>query len=97
MASESDDIIREAAELVKARSPLDAALSAPGSWRAIGLDLQYPAQLVVRLRPAGDGEVDVEIFTFGNLLASERLRKYRSAERLAEQVEDVHHRALDRD
>jgi hypothetical protein len=56
--------------------------------------LQYPPQTVVRLRPVGDDATDIEVFTWGDLRASERLRRYRSAARLAELVEDVLRRAI---
>jgi hypothetical protein len=73
------------------RAQLDAHLSAPESWRAVGADVQIPPQTIIRLRPAaGDDATDVEVFSYGNLIGSEHLRKYRSATRLAELVEDVH-------
>lgn len=68
----------------------------PENWRGIGIDLQYDGHLIVRLRPVGDDGTDVEVFSFGNLLASEHLRRYRSADRLAELIEDVHRRAIER-
>jgi hypothetical protein len=94
MAS-NDETVMAAARLVKARSPLDPALSAPESWRDIGIDLQYDGQLVVRVRPVGDDATDVEVFRWGALVASERLRRYRSPERLAGLIEAVHRRAIE--
>ena len=91
------EIIKAAAELIRERAPSDDPhVDAPASWRSIGLDLQYDGQLIVRLRPAGDAVTDIEVFRWGALLASEHLRRYRSATRLAELVEDVHRRALKR-
>jgi len=94
MRSENESIIEAAAAAVQARSPLDPHVSAPENWREI--DLQYDGQLVVRLRPAGDDTTSVEVFAWGDLVASEILRRYKSAEHLAELVEDVHRRAIER-
>lgn len=85
---ENRETIEAAARAIKARSQDDPRVWAPENWREI--DLEYPTgQLVIRLRPAGDRAVDVEVFSWGNLLASERLRKYDSPTRLAELVEGV--------
>ena len=87
------EIIMEAAELVKARSQDLQRVWAPPNWREI--DLEYPTgQLVVRLRPAGDSSVDVEVFRWGALVASERLRRYRSADALADLIEGVRRRTI---
>jgi hypothetical protein len=89
MGSDNHEIIEAAVEAID-----PPAVSAPESWRAIGIDLQYDGQLVVRLRPAGDDATDVEVFSYGGPIAAEHLHKYRSAERLAELVEAVHRRAV---
>jgi hypothetical protein len=61
VAIDNDSVILQAAELVRAR--LDAHLSAPESWRAVGADVQIAPQTVIRLRQAGDSAAaDVEIF-----------------------------------
>lgn len=93
VASENREIIKAAAELVKARSQDDPRVWAPPDWREI--DLEYPAQQVVRLRPAGDDATSVEVFRWGDLLASETVRRYHSADGLADLIEDVHARSRD--
>ncbi len=88
------ETIEAVAELIHERSQDVQRVWAPENWREI--DLEYSGQLVVRLRSAGGSSVDVEVFSYGSLLASEQLRKYRSAERLAELIENVHLRAIER-
>jgi hypothetical protein len=92
VASDNREIIMEAAELVKARSPLDMHISAPKDWAEV--DLLLPGQLNIRMTPVDDSSIDIEAFSYGNLIAGERPQRYRSAEDLAEMVEGVHRRAV---
>jgi hypothetical protein len=94
--SENAAIVEAAAVAIKARSLLDPPMSAPPSWLQIGIDLQYPRHEVVRLRPVDVDATSVEVFRREQLLASEILRGYRSPAHLAEMVEDVRERAIER-
>jgi hypothetical protein len=90
-------IVAAAAELIRERTPSDdrPRVWAPEGWREV--DIEHSRQLVVRLRPVDDRAVDVEIFRWGALVASEHLRRYRSADGLADQIEDAHRRAIGAD
>ena len=94
MGSENRAIIEAAARAIASRSQDDPRVWAPADWREV--DLEYPAQVVVRLTPAGDDEASVEVFRWGDLLASEVVSGYRSADALAELIEGVHRGALSR-
>lgn len=85
---ENHDLIA-AAELIAARSTLDAHVSAPGRE----VDIELEGHLLIRLTPAGNS-VEIHVFRRENLLASEVRRRPRSAERLAERVERIFQRAI---
>ena len=105
VASDDRETIHAAAELIRERSQDVERVWAPSDWREI--DLEYSGQVVVRLRPAGCDATDVEVFSYGALIGAECLRKYhardraaarrlqRSADRLAEMIEDVRRRAIE--
>lgn len=88
------ETIEAAAKLIRERSEDVQRVWAPPDWREI--DIEYPAQVVVRLTPAGNDEASVEVFRWGDLLTSEVLSGYTSATALAELIEGVHRRALSR-
>jgi hypothetical protein len=95
VAIENSDIVKAAAELIRERAPSDdrPRVWAPAGWRE--LDIEHSGQLVIRLRPVGeDATVDVEVFSYASLLTSERLRKYRTADGLADLIEAVQRRAI---
>jgi hypothetical protein len=96
MASENREIIEAAATVIALRSPDGLHVSAPANWREIDLQYDAPAHLVVRLTPAGDNATAVEVFQREALLAAETLRGYRSADGLADLIEGVHRRAIER-
>jgi hypothetical protein len=92
VASDNREIIMEAAELVKARSPLDMHISAPKDWAEV--DLLFPGQLNIRMTPVDDSSIDIEAFSYGGLIAGERLHKCRTPARVAEVVEHLLKRAI---
>lgn len=97
-AVENDSIIKAAAELIRERAPSDdrPRVDAPERWREIGLDLAYNGHVIVRLRPVDDDKALVEVFQREPLVASDTLRRYHSADGLADLIERVLQRALSR-
>jgi len=97
MGSENDELIEEAARTILLRSPDDPpGCSAPENWRDIGIDLRYDGHVIVRLRPVNDDAAHVEVLRREDVLADEVLRGYDSATGLADLIEDVHRRAVER-